>query len=65
MPALATLRIMNGATVGGGAVMANIKLALSTSQTQWFGTDGIECPNGVTIDFVAGQFDITVFYKVL
>jgi hypothetical protein len=64
VPAAATFRIMNGETVGAGTVVANVNLALSSSQTVWL-DNGVECPNGITIDFLTGQFDVTVYFMVL
>ena len=64
VPAAASLRIINGATAAGTAIV-NQKLIASQSVTQWFGGNGIECPNGITVDFLAGQFDITIYYVVI
>jgi len=65
VPAAATFTIVHGATGAGGTVMVNVNLALSESATQWFGPDGIACPNGLSIDFLTGRFDVHLFYKVV
>jgi hypothetical protein len=65
VPAATTGRIMHGATVAGGTSVINFNLALSTSDTKWFGPDGIACPNGISVDWLTGQFDITLFYKIV
>lgn len=60
--AVATGRITNGATGASGTVVANIELAADTSQTFWLGSGGIACPNGISVDWIAGEFDITLYY---
>jgi len=65
VPALSTCNIIHGATVGGGVIAVNLKIALSSSNTVWFGPDGIAVPNGISVDWVAGQVDISIFYKVV
>jgi len=64
-PAAATFRIINGATGATNAPVVNVNHALSTSQTQWFGPDGISCPAGLSIDWLTGQVDVELFYKVV
>jgi len=65
VPAAATAVIVHGATGAGGTSVVNLNLALSTSETQWFGPDGIACPNGLSIDWLTGRLDINLFYKVV
>jgi hypothetical protein len=60
--AVATCRIMRGATAAGGTVLVNIELAASTSETVWFGPHGLEAETGLSIDRIAGTFDITLYY---
>lgn len=64
-PAATTAIIVHGATGAGGTAVINLNLALSTSQTQWFGPDGIACPNGISIDWLTGRLDVELFYKVV
>ena len=64
-PAAATFAIKHGATVASGTDMAYVNHALSTSNNQWYGPDGIACPNGISIYWLTGQIDIAVFYKVV
>lgn len=63
-PAVATLRIVHGATVSGGDAVVLIELAANGSENQWFGESGIAMPNGISIDHITGTFDCTLFYKV-
>lgn len=60
-PAVATFRIMHGATVAGGTVIAVIELAADKSENFWC-WPGIACPNGLTIDRVAGTADVQLFH---
>ena len=64
-PAAATFRIINGATGATNAPIVNVNHALSTSNTQWFGPDGINTPAGLSIDWLTGQVDVVLFYKVV
>lgn len=61
---VATVRIMNGATVTGGTAVANIELAASASETEW-AWPGIDCRNGISIDRIAGTFDICIYYAIM
>lgn len=65
VPAAATYAIKHGATVAGGTDVAYVNHALSTSNNQWYGPDGIACPNGISIDWLTGQVDLAIFYKVV
>jgi len=65
IPAAATFTLVHGATVGGGTNVAYQNLALSGSNTEWFGPDGIACPDGISIDWLTGQVDVCIFYKVV
>lgn len=60
--AVATFRIMHGATVAGGTEVATQELAANASETVWFGDDGIACANGISIDWIAGTVDVTLYY---
>jgi hypothetical protein len=55
--------IVHGATGAGGVPVVYLEGAADTSATVWFGDSGIACPDGISIDHVAGEFDITLFYK--
>ena len=64
-PAAATFRIFHGATVAGGTAVINQNFAASGSNTAWFGPDGINVPNGLSIDWITGQVDVELFYKAV
>jgi len=64
VPAAASLRIVNGATSAGTTTVFQ-KLVASQSVTTWFGDNGLECPNGITVDWISGQFDITIYYLII
>lgn len=63
-PAVATFRIMNGATVAAGSVLAPVELSANESRGDWYGPDGVDASNGLTIDVIAGTVDVTLFYKL-
>jgi len=65
VPAAASFKIINGATGATNAPVAYVTHALSTSSTQWFGPDGIACTAGLSIDWIAGQVDVVLHYKVV
>lgn len=62
--AAAHFHIMHGATAAGGTQVVSVRLAASADQIAWFGDRGLACPNGISIDMVAGEIDIVVYYKV-
>lgn len=55
--------VMHGATVAGGAPVSYFELAADSSADRWYGPDGIACPNGVSVAWDSGEFDIVLFYK--
>lgn len=65
VPAVATFRIIHGATVGGGTVVVPVELAANESKSQWFGPDGIDVPNGISIDWIVGTVDVEIFHKTV
>ena len=62
-PAVATAKIVNGATGAAAAKQVHIELLASSSQQQSYGPNGIACPLGISIDWIAGTLDITLVYK--
>ena len=60
--AVATFNIVHGATGAGGTPVVNVELAANASSTVMLG-DGINCPNGISIDWVAGQVDVQLYYS--
>ena len=61
--AVAHFRVMNGATVSGGTNVASVKLASGGFEFVWFGPDGIKCPDGITLDRVAGTCEFVLYYR--
>ncbi|MGZ5029032.1 MAG: hypothetical protein ACXWAT_10150 [Methylobacter sp.] len=64
-PAAATFAIKHGATVAGGTDVVYQNFAASGSTLQWFGDSGIACPNGISLDWLTGQVDVAIFYKIV
>lgn len=63
-PAIANGKLVNGATGSAAGKVGEIGLVASDSKTVWLGPNGIPCPLGISIDHLAGQFDIVLFYRV-
>lgn len=64
-PAVATIHILDGATVAGGTEVAAVKLAADGAKTIWFGDRGIATPAGLSIEVVGGQVTCVLYYKVM
>lgn len=64
-PAAARIIIKNHATQASGVDMAHINLTASQGNNVWCGDAGVECPNGIGIEWLAGSCDVTVYYKVV
>jgi streptogramin lyase len=65
VPAATTVVIKKGPTAAGGTDLIYINLALSTASTVWFGDGGIDAATGISIDWLTGQMDLSIFYKVV
>lgn len=63
--AVATFRLVHGATVAGGTTLYPVELSASESRGEWFGPDGIAVPDGISIDVIAGTVDVTLFTKAV
>ena len=62
-PALAAFNIQHSATGAAGVQLVAVELAANSSETVWFGPQGLDCAaNGLSIDRVAGTVDVTLFY---
>lgn len=64
-PAVATFRIMHGASVSGGTELVSVELNGNESAREWFGPGGIDASSGITLDHIAGAFDCSIFYKAV
>lgn len=63
-PAVAAANIVNGATGAAAGKVVYIELAANASETVWFGERGIECPLGLSVDWIVGTIDILLYYKL-
>lgn len=63
--AVASFIIVNGATGAGGTAVVPVELAANESRSEWFGPEGIDCANGISIDWIAGAVDVHLFYKTV
>lgn len=63
--AAATFQIVHGATGSTGTVVIPVELAANESTRDWFSPNGIDCKNGISIDWIAGTVDIELFFKVI
>ncbi len=64
-PAIASCYVVNGATGAAAGKVVPIALAASGMASQWFGPEGIPCPLGLSIDWEAGEIDISLYYKIV
>lgn len=64
-PAVATFRVVHGATGAGGDAVIPVELAASGSTFQWFGPQGVAFASGISIDHIAGTVDVTLFYTTV
>ena len=62
-PAVATAKIVNGATGSAAGKIVEIGLIASDSKTAWFGPHGIPAPLGLSIDHIAGTLDVILYYR--
>ncbi len=59
--AVATVTIQHGATQAAGTSLYHIELAADKSNEEWL-WPGIPVPNGLTLDHIAGEVDVVLFY---
>lgn len=60
-PAPAEVQLINGAD-GDGDVVAPVQFAASATHYAWF-PNGIPCPDGITIERIAGETSVCVYYR--
>lgn len=63
-PAQATFRIMHGSNVAGGSVIDLVSLSAAESTSDLY-PDGIPVPNGLSVDWVSGSFQMVFRTKVM
>lgn len=61
--AAATFRIVHGATADGGDAIIPVEVAANGSTGFVPVGSGVPCPNGLSIDVLAGTIDVTLFYS--
>ena len=64
-PAVATFDIKNAATGAAGAVLVPVELSANESTREWYGPEGIPADDGLSIDHIAGTFDIYLYHKTV
>lgn len=63
--AAAAFNIVDGATGSGGTQVVPVELAADSSDSKWFGPDGIAIDSGnLSIDVVTGTVDVTLYFRV-
>lgn len=61
--AVASAKIVNGATGAAAGKVAEIGLVASGGQAIWFGPLGIPCPLGISINRIAGTMGVVIYYR--
>lgn len=61
-PAAAAVNIVHGATVAGGDAIVPVELAADSSKSEWFGPQGIDVEDGISIEVVAGTVDVVLYF---
>lgn len=50
-------------TVGQGEFVATVALAQDSSDHEWLGDKGVLCRGGLSVEAVAGEFDLVVWVR--
>lgn len=61
--AAAAFKLWDSGTVGQGQMMATVALAQDTSDHEWLGDDGVFCRSGLSVEAVAGEFDLVLWVR--
>lgn len=61
--AVATFEIVNGATGATDDTIVSVELLADYSETVWM-WPGVDCASGISVDHIAGTFDVTIYYYV-
>lgn len=62
---VAAFNIIHGATGTTGDQVVNVRLSGDMVDSAFLGETGIDCSNGISIELLAGNADITIHYKVI
>lgn len=61
--ATAGFRLWDKGTVGQGNIVGGANLAANGNDHEWLGDKGVLCDGGLTLDWLSGAFDITVWLR--
>ena len=64
-PAAASFNIKNSATGAAGSLLVPVELTANESAGDWYGPDGIDAQDGLSIDHVAGTFHVVLYHKTV
>jgi hypothetical protein len=64
-PALASGNIKNAATGAAGTVLVPFTLAASDSKGAWYGPNGLDAADGISLDWIEGTLDLVVFHQTI
>jgi hypothetical protein len=64
-PNEASFRIMHGATAAGGIQVEPVSLTANESTSDYWGPEGIDTPNGISVDWISGSFKMSLKTKVV
>jgi hypothetical protein len=64
-PAAAAFNVVNGATGAADGKVFPVEVAANASSWAWFGPQGIPCPLGISIDWIAGLVDVYLYYAIV
>lgn len=65
VPAQASFRIMHGATVAGGVQVEPVTLSALESTSDYWGPEGVDVSNGISVDWISGSFKLSLKTKVV
>ena len=60
----ATFRILRG-DIATGTVLDTVELSDNESAREWYGPEGFNSPEGISIDHIAGTVDVGIRFKIL
>ena len=64
-PAAASFNIKHAATGAAGTVLACVELEASKGDHMWFGPQGLDAADGISIDDIGGTYDVTLYYQII
>ena len=63
-PAVATFVVLHG-DIATGTVLDTVELAANESAREWYGPEGFDAKNGISIDWIVGTVDVHIRHKTL